>query len=254
MTETSDRGDLADEFTTESDTEQLMRADFTHWAAVGDGRDVDDYDPADNLDRGEWSATWLDHGEDRWLDEWLTLSNAYLDYRDGVEAADAKRAQLGDTLSPVQARSWDQARDLTVNGISRDEAGLITSDYVTRMPYERAEEIRAQQRTLADVRRVQAAAERSGEESALGGLEVAPLPPEDAALNPDAGQRDPMLFYTSYEAQHGSDRARNNPEHPVPSFGASVAARTSALAGYTGNGNAVAAAMDRQAERAGAER
>lgn len=254
MTETTDRHDQADEFTSESDTEQLMRADFTRWAAVGHHRDLDDYHPADDAELAEHSATWIDHAEDRWLEEWVALADAYLDYRDDAQAADAKRAQFGDTLGPVQTRSWEQARDLTVNGISRDEAGLITSHYVTRMPYERAEEIRAQQRTLADVRREQAAVERSGEESALGGFEAAPLTHEEAALNSDAGQRDPMTFYTSYEAQHGSDRARNNPENPVPSFGASVAARTSALAGYTSNGNAVAAAMGRQAERAGAER
>ncbi|MFD3637574.1 hypothetical protein, partial [Streptomyces sp. NPDC058664] len=185
MTNTTDHADQADEFTTESDAEQLMRHDFTHWAAVGYHRDSDDYDPADALDRDEWSSTWVNHAEDRWLDEWVTLSDAYLDYRDDPAAAAAKRAQLGDTLGPVEARSWDQARDLAVNGISRNDWGLLTSDYVTRMPYERADEIRAQQRTLADVQREQAA-ERSGQDRVVVVDQVSLLPAMEAARNDQA--------------------------------------------------------------------
>ncbi|WP_446224838.1 hypothetical protein ACTWPB_06835 [Nocardia sp. IBHARD005] len=234
MTDTTAH-DQADKFTTESDAEQLMRHDFTHWAAVRHGRAEDDYDPADSVDQDEWSRTWLNHAEDRWLDEWVTLQGTYLDYRDDPGAAESKRSQLGDTLGPVEARSWDQARELGVNGISRNDWGLLTSDYVTRLPYERADEIRAQQRTLADVRREQAA-ERSGQDRA------ADTEPESQS---PAIERVPVL---------SADYARYTPAIPVPSFGASVAARTSALAGYTAQGNALATAMERQDERAGADR
>lgn len=48
------------------------------------------------------------------------------------------------------------------------------------------------------------------------------------------------------------DASRNNPARPVPQF-SGVAARTSALANYK-PGNALTAAMERQSERAGAER
>ncbi|MEV0769951.1 hypothetical protein [Nocardia salmonicida] len=376
MTDTTGH-DQADEFTTESDTEQLMRHDFTQWAAVGYYRDSDDYDPADSLDEAEWSQTWVNHGEDRWLDEWVMLEDAYREYEDDPWAAEAKRARLGDTLSPVQARSWDQARDLVVNGISRDESGLLTSHYVTRMDdYQRAEEIRTQQRTLADAQREQVAVDRDGWPVSLSpGMEAArddeALPqrtrdriegwqwtPEhyrdqgasesEAMMRADFGWRaqmrqdaeavatfdeqrplldrcdeidrrwtadpehhdnwwelkeslrnwrqapDAMAAATSddrtpiqdrtYEQAHqifkaqrhawqadsefvagrndalarspqmSSDQVHYSPENPVPSFGASVAARTSALAGYTGHGNALAAAAERQDERAGADR
>ncbi|MDO3648668.1 hypothetical protein [Nocardia mangyaensis] len=205
MTETTDRNELADEVTTESDTEQLMRSDFTHWAAVGYNRDPDDYDPADQMDLTELSSTWVNHGERQWLEEWVTLSNAYLDYRyDGTEATDAKRAQLGETLGPVAARSWDQARDLAVNGIEHDELGLVANHYVTRMPYERGEEIRDAQPLFQHVHNI--------------------------------------------NGFPSSDASRNCPAKPVPSFGASVAARTSAVNAFSNASesvNAFAAATER---------
>ncbi|MEV6221938.1 hypothetical protein AB0M13_09835 [Nocardia fluminea] len=363
MTDTTGH-DQADEFTTESDTEQLMRHDFTQWAAVGYHRDPDDYDPADSLDEAEWSQTWVNHGEDRWLDEWTTLQDAYYDYRDDPAVADAKRAQLGDTLSSMQARSWDQARDLAVNGIGRDRSGLLTSHYVTRMDdYERADEIRAEQRSLADAQHERTAVDRDGwpldgwPVSLSPGMEAArddeTLPQttrdriegwrwtpkhyrdrgageSEAVMRADFGWRaqmrhdaqvlatfdeqrplldrcdeidrrwtaDPEHHENWWELKESlrnwrqapgdmaadsnedrtpiqarsydqarqifegqwrgvaltNDQVRYTPANPVPSFGASVAARTSALAGYTSHGNALAAAVERQDERAGADR
>ncbi|MEV0436927.1 hypothetical protein [Nocardia sp. NPDC050413] len=224
MTETTDRTEI-DEFATESDTEQLMRSDFTHWASIGDHRDPEDYDPASEIERGEWSSTWMQHGDDRWLEEWINLSDAYLDYRDNIEYADAKRAQLGDAIGPVEARSWDQARDLAVNGISRDKWGVVNSPYVTRIE-DRVDEIRRQQPTLDDARRQQSATVEQQS--------------SELAATPSPGLSGPMVSL--------DDRARYTPQYPVPSFGASVAARTQSLNAFSHAStavNAFAAATER---------
>ncbi|MDO3651183.1 hypothetical protein [Nocardia mangyaensis] len=234
MTETTDRNDMADEVTTESDTEQLMRSDFTHWASIGDGRDPEDYDPADDLDRDEYASTWNNHGDDNWFDAWSTLSEAYSRYQlDGVEAADARRAELGDTLHPVEARSWDQARDLTVNGIARDDLGLVTTQYTDRLTYEQADEIRAAQPTTADRAR-QLQAERAADDQATW-FEF------DSAA----------AYRHNIDGHLSSDASRNCPANPVPEF-SGVAERTSALA--ASSGNALADVLARQTERDGMER
>ncbi|MFF2086986.1 hypothetical protein ACFVVM_24700 [Nocardia sp. NPDC058176] len=253
----------ADNFATESDTEILMRSDFTHWASISDGRDPTDYDPADDLDRDEYSSTWNNHGDDNWFDAWSTLSEAYGHYQlDGVEAADARRAELGDTLHPVEARSWDQARDLTVNGIARDDLGLVTSQYTDRLTYERADEIRAAQPTTADRAR-QLEAERAADDQATwfefdsgaAGRNPTERVPRDHTTEVIEGAESSSTPYRhSVDGLPSIDASRNNPACPVPQFGNSVAARTSALADYQGRGNAIAAAMDRQTERAGVER
>ena len=159
MTDTTDHTPTAAEIAPESDAEKLFRYDYACYMAAVTSRDPGDHDPADDLDRTEYMSTWMDHAEDRWADEWLTLSQAHAAYERSIDEADAWRAQHGDTLSPVAARSWDQARDIVMSG--RTAHGLLDSDYVTRLSYTQAEQIRAAQPDRYSVREV------GGQEPAL---------------------------------------------------------------------------------------
>ncbi|MEV6064872.1 hypothetical protein AB0L62_33145 [Nocardia asteroides] len=71
--------------------------------------------------------------------------------------------------------------------------------------------------------------------------------PADAVQTSDSAR--PYYWHGLDQEQTSRDSFRNDLDNPVPAFGASVSARTSALAAYTGG-----VLMDRQAERDGADR
>ncbi|WP_040698090.1 hypothetical protein [Nocardia vinacea] len=115
----------------ESDTEQRMRADFMH-AESYVARSPEDYDPADELDYREYASPWL-NGEQRWMHEWVYLTDATQRWRDDPAAAETNMIRRVGVLSAIEARSEDQARYIAEHGIERDEYGLLTSHYVTRV-------------------------------------------------------------------------------------------------------------------------
>ncbi|MGY4100509.1 hypothetical protein ACW2Q0_13285 [Nocardia sp. R16R-3T] len=115
----------------ESETEQRMRADFMH-AESFVARSAEDYDPADALDYREYASPWL-NGEARWMHEWVYLTDATQRWRDNPAAADTNMIRRGGAMSAIEARSEDQARYIAERGIERDEYGLLTSHYVTRV-------------------------------------------------------------------------------------------------------------------------
>ncbi|WP_433598857.1 hypothetical protein ACQPXH_24595 [Nocardia sp. CA-135953] len=115
----------------ESETEQRMRADFMH-AESCVARSPEDYDPADTLDYREYAAPWL-NGEQRWMHEWVYLSDATQRWRDDPVGAETSMIQRVGVLSAIEARSEDQARYIAEHGIERDDWGLLTSHYVTRV-------------------------------------------------------------------------------------------------------------------------
>jgi hypothetical protein len=116
---------------TESDTEQQMRADFMH-AESFVARSPEDYDPADEVGYSEYASPWLSGG-DRWANEWLFLSDASLRWRDDPAAAETIMRHRESVMSPIERRSEEQARYIAEHGIERDEHGLLTSHYVTRV-------------------------------------------------------------------------------------------------------------------------
>ncbi|MBF6298488.1 hypothetical protein IU459_13165 [Nocardia amamiensis] len=126
---------LSHEHETESITEQQMRADFMHAWSYAQRMTPEDYDPADQVAYGEYADRWTG-GEEQWADEWLYLEDATTRWRDDRAGAERQLAfhQRADLLSPIEARSEDQARYIAAHGIERDEHGLLTSHYVTRVP------------------------------------------------------------------------------------------------------------------------
>lgn len=131
MTDTTPTSSNAHEV--ESLTEQQMRSDFMH-AQHFVSRDPEDYDPADSVDHAEYAGPWLDRG-DEWTDHWFYLSDATDRWTSDPEAA-AKLAQAREDAhhtTPIERRSEDQARYIATHGIERDESGLLTSHYVTRL-------------------------------------------------------------------------------------------------------------------------
>ncbi|MFE2999367.1 hypothetical protein ACFXG4_30710 [Nocardia sp. NPDC059246] len=133
---------------TESETEQQMRADFMH--AWGTYNNSWDYDPADDIDYMEYAGPWLS-GDQRWMNEWIYLEDATLQWAENPDLF--AEVQDGDrkTLSSVQVRSQEQARYIAEHGIERDESGLLTSHYVTRVQ-DRAESAAGVSSPLADYR------------------------------------------------------------------------------------------------------
>ncbi|WP_157187461.1 hypothetical protein [Nocardia vinacea] len=111
--------------------EQVMRSDFMH-AELYSSRDAEDYDPADELDYREYAAPWLDRN-DEWADHWMYLSDATQRWRDDRAYAERMLAMHQRALSPIEVRSEEQARWIAEHGIERDQSGLLTSHYVTRV-------------------------------------------------------------------------------------------------------------------------
>lgn len=118
---------------TESVTEQQMRADFMHAYSLY-SKDPDDYDPADSVEAAEYSNPWLG-GDEKWMNEWCYLSDATQRWCDDSEFAAGLIVEGGGegALTPIQARSEEQARYIAEHGIERSENGLLTSHYVTRV-------------------------------------------------------------------------------------------------------------------------
>ena len=159
-------------------------------------------------------ATWADHADLYWFDEWVTVSAIYDAYREDPAEADADYSPLLASMSPVEARSWAQARTLALNGIERDEHGMVASPYVTRLSDGLAEALRSNQPGLADMRTV----------------------------TPEVIQ------------QSQPDESRNTLAYPVPSFRASVEARTASLNAFAPEaGESVNAFAAAGAERDGYE-
>uniref|UniRef100_UPI003F498F44 hypothetical protein n=1 Tax=Nocardia sp. CA-095871 TaxID=3239971 RepID=UPI003F498F44 len=111
--------------------EQVMRSDFMH-AELYSSRDPEDYDPADELDYREYASPWLDRN-DEWADHWMYLSDATQRWRDDHAYAERMLAMHQRALSPIEVRSEEQARWIAEHGIERDQSGLLTSHYVTRV-------------------------------------------------------------------------------------------------------------------------
>lgn len=111
--------------------EQVMRSDFMH-AELYSSRDSEDYDPADELDYREYASPWLDRN-DEWADHWMYLSDATQRWRDDHAYAERMLAMHQRALSPIEVRSEEQARWIAEHGIERDQSGLLTSHYVTRV-------------------------------------------------------------------------------------------------------------------------
>ncbi|WP_433714476.1 hypothetical protein ACQP2U_10380 [Nocardia sp. CA-084685] len=111
--------------------EQVMRSDFMH-AELYSSRDPEDYDPADELDYREYASPWLDRN-DEWADHWRYLSDATQRWRDDHAYAERMLAMHQRALSPIEVRSEEQARWIAEHGIERDQSGLLTSHYVTRV-------------------------------------------------------------------------------------------------------------------------
>ena len=132
----------------ESETEQWMRADFMHAESCMD-RPLQDYDPADEVDYAEYASRWLDR-DNRWMPEWLYLTDATQRWRDDPTAAETNMVQRVGVMSAIERRSEDQARYIATHGIQRDEHGLLTSHYVTRVEDRELEDIaQADQESLA---------------------------------------------------------------------------------------------------------
>jgi hypothetical protein len=131
MTEITRTETTDDLHETESVIEQQMRSDFMHAQACTEGW-PESYDPADELDYSEYASPWIDR-DDRWANEWLYLGDAAIRWRDPRGAAEARLHQCAEVLSPIEARSEEQARYLAEHGIERDESGLLSSHYVTRL-------------------------------------------------------------------------------------------------------------------------
>lgn len=118
---------------TESWTEKQMRHDFMQAAGIAERmRDPEQYDPADSLDYNEYASRWIDR-DDEWPDHWMYLTEATEQWRDDRAGAEAYMLRRAYSLSPVSRRSEVQARYIAEHGIERDESGLLTSPYVTRV-------------------------------------------------------------------------------------------------------------------------
>ncbi|WP_280351720.1 hypothetical protein [Nocardia abscessus] len=109
--------------------EQVMRSDFMH-AELYSSRDPEDYDPADEVAYSEYASPWLDR-TDEWAEHWMYLSEATNRWRE--DPTEAARVVAASELSPIEARSEEQARYIAAHGIETDHAGLLTSHYVTRV-------------------------------------------------------------------------------------------------------------------------
>lgn len=145
---------------TETWTEQEMRADYAHAAACE--RDPEDYDPADELDYREYSGRWMD--DEKWMQEWFYLSEAHDRWR-----RDPQAATDTSTLSPIRARSEEQAKYMAEHGIERAENGSPTSPYITRVDDVRDARTRS---ALAEFKPGNAIAARSADtESERDGIE-----------------------------------------------------------------------------------
>ncbi|WP_433622755.1 hypothetical protein [Nocardia sp. CA-120079] len=131
----------------ESETEQQMRADFMR-AESCVARSPEDYDPADEVDYAEYASPWL-NGDERWMHEWVYLSDATQRWRDNPAAAETSLVQRVGVLSAIEARSEDQARYIAEHGIERDDHGLLTSRYVTRVEDQEWDISEADQESLA---------------------------------------------------------------------------------------------------------
>ncbi|WP_069166336.1 hypothetical protein [Nocardia altamirensis] len=154
---TNDAGQTGDPRQIESETEQQMRADFMH-AQSCVNHAPEDYDPADSLDFSEYAGPWLG-GNNEWTHEWLYLSDATERWRENRADAEHTLAlhQRANMLSPIEIRSEEQARYIAEHGIERDEAGLLTSHYATRVDDRIAAEVAAPEDTYINryVARVQ---------------------------------------------------------------------------------------------------
>jgi hypothetical protein len=123
---------LQEQAGTGSWTEQQMRADFMH-AQSCVSHDPEDYDPADHVDYDSYASRWM-NGDETWMNEWIYLQSATVDWRTDPAAAEtALRAVRDGELTPIQARSQEQAGYIAEHGIERDEHGFLTSHYVTRV-------------------------------------------------------------------------------------------------------------------------
>ncbi|MBF6236634.1 hypothetical protein IU474_06020 [Nocardia otitidiscaviarum] len=117
----------------ESKIEQQMRSDFMHaWGAYPDN--PAEYDPAAGIGYAEYAEPWLSSDE-RWALDWDYLSDATLRWTEDPASAESQLALLQKCglLSEVELRSEEQARYIAEHGIERDEAGQLTSHYVTRV-------------------------------------------------------------------------------------------------------------------------
>ncbi|MGV9541021.1 hypothetical protein ACWDSF_06810 [Nocardia beijingensis] len=109
--------------------EQVMRSDFMHAELYG-SRVSEDYDPADQVAYSEFASPWLDR-TDEWAEHWRYLSEATNRWRE--DPTEAARLVAASELSPIEARSEEQARYIATHGIETDHTGLLTSHYVTRV-------------------------------------------------------------------------------------------------------------------------
>ncbi|WP_410875290.1 hypothetical protein [Nocardia sp. A7] len=107
---------------TETDIERQMRTDYERAAQLYRG-DPEEYDPADHLDAEEYTATWTNHTDHRFGDEWVAISEAEKLWRTDPDTA---AAQLADTsTTPLQRRTLDQARDISRGIYARDVDEVI---------------------------------------------------------------------------------------------------------------------------------
>ncbi|MFD0362662.1 hypothetical protein ACFQZZ_14555 [Nocardia sp. GCM10030253] len=142
MTENTRTERAAERHEVESETEQQFRADFMHaWSSIT--RDPEGHAPAAVIDYAEYSNPWLSQQD--WSHEWAYLSTAAHRWQRNPNRATRALDVNRRTLSPIRQRSEEQARYLAEHGIERDEAGLLTSHYVTRV------EDRAESGTVEDL-------------------------------------------------------------------------------------------------------
>jgi hypothetical protein len=221
---TENTHDEFDEWTTESDAEMLMRSDYMYAEAGIAPRE--DYEPADDDNYSKYASYWI-RNYDRWFGEWVYLEEAVDRWWDAPAAAEQLMLEHEDVMSPSERRSEEQARWIAEQVAQRgnlDGNTLLTSHYVTRVA-DRESEIREQRRAALDSIRDSAARSITAD-------------PWSEAVPPIVDQP----WSTDHVAdQHLScDAVRYDPAMPVPSFGAAVAARTSALANYR-SGNTLTA-------------
>lgn len=129
MTDPTPTSDNAHEV--ESLTEQQMRSDFMHVEAIY-AKPIEDYDPADDVDYNDYASPWLMR-TDEWSDAWIYLHEATERYRFDRTMAEKWMRHRAAELTPVQLRSEEQARYIAGHDFARDESGLLTSHYGTRL-------------------------------------------------------------------------------------------------------------------------
>ncbi|MEV6659465.1 hypothetical protein [Nocardia fluminea] len=121
MTDTTDRAHVLDS-ETESDIERQLRTDYERAAQVYSA-DPEDYDPADQIDAGEYTSKWLNDPDHRFGDEWVAITEAEHLWQTDHEAAAAKLADTSTT--PLQRRTLDHARDMSRGIYARDVEDVI---------------------------------------------------------------------------------------------------------------------------------